>query len=298
MPDIKNTILRKKIGATIYDLMVKTVTTMVYDNNGTTLDDLLTAINTTISSHSTTLDTMLGGGAAYNISTAISNAISAVTDETDSSTPSLGYRVKTAEAAISAINNATTGILATSKAYTDEKIDVTAMTTAGYNNVSAYIAGVKTELEGKISGALHFKGTVNYVDLLPDPSGQTAPAEGDVYQVLYRGTSTQAGTDPLNAEYAFNGTDWVELGSIIDLSNYFNKTEVTTAIAAAKQEAIQSGQTYTDGLVGKTAMNAAGYNDAATWIATKSNIYVSTQQPANLTESDLWFYEIAAQPEP
>lgn len=313
MPDVKNTILKKKIGNTVYDLMVKTITSMVYDGNGATLDSLLQTITGDVSDIQTALGTMLNNGEAFDIAQAIANGVS------------------------------------DAEGYADDLVDKTAMTTAGYQNVSAYIEGVKTELSGLISGAFHFKGTVNFEAGLPNPSDPTPanrPAEGDVYQIKYRTNPAivafkgsvdyvadlpaseqtagdtyivkyegSTGSTELNhafvwnatgakwddignidwgAEFAFNGTAWVELGSIVDLSNYFTKSEVTSAIATAKTGAENTAQTYTDGLVGKTAMNAAGYNDAATWIATKSNIYVQTQQPANLTESDLWFYEIPA----
>ena len=48
-------------------------------------------------------------------------------------------------------------------------------------------------------------------------------AEGDVYIVKYSGTS---GSTSLNAEYAYNGKTWIELGTIIDLSSYSTKEEL------------------------------------------------------------------------
>ena len=101
-------------------------------------------------------------------------------------------------------------------------------------DVATFVNAIKTELEGKISGAFHFKGTVDlYADL---PS--TNVAGGDVYQVRYADT---AKTKSLNAEYAWKVTDeqagtgeWVELGSIVDLSAYSTTNEMNAAIIAAK----------------------------------------------------------------
>lgn len=45
------------------------------------------------------------------------------------------------------------------------------------------------------------------------------PANGDVYQVG-------------NSEYVWNGTEWIEFGTPIDLSNYYTKTEVDNLIGS------------------------------------------------------------------
>lgn len=56
-----------------------------------------------------------------------------------------------------------------------------------------------------ISGVFHFRGTVDTFDKLP-----AEKAEGDVYQVGEK-------------EYAWNGTEWVELGFLVDLTDYATK---------------------------------------------------------------------------
>lgn len=70
-------------------------------------------------------------------------------------------------------------------------------------------------LNGKISGVFHFKGsaTKNGDNLYKDSSLITNPELGDVYTVG-------------DAEYAWTGTEWIELGITTDLSNYYNKSEV------------------------------------------------------------------------
>lgn len=67
----------------------------------------------------------------------------------------------------------------------------------------------KTDVDGKVSGVFHFKGTVDNKEALPTDGNTT----GDVYQVGDR-------------EYAWNETEWVELGFVVDLSNYATKIEV------------------------------------------------------------------------
>lgn len=70
-------------------------------------------------------------------------------------------------------------------------------------------------LNGKISGVFHFKGsaTKNGNNLYKGSSLITNPEVGDVYTVG-------------DAEYAWTGTEWIELGITTDLSNYYNKSEV------------------------------------------------------------------------
>ena len=75
-----------------------------------------------------------------------------------------------------------------------------------------------------ITSVLQFKGTVNYVKDLPE----TEVKEGDVYHVRYSGSE---GTSGLNAEYVRIGSRWELLGPVVDLSNYYTKTETDTAIS-------------------------------------------------------------------
>ena len=63
-----------------------------------------------------------------------------------------------------------------------------------------------------ISGVFHFRGSVESFEKLP-----AEKAEGDVYQVV-------------DKEYAWNGTEWVELGFLVDLSSYATRTYVDDAV--------------------------------------------------------------------
>lgn len=76
----------------------------------------------------------------------------------------------------------------------------------------------KTEVDNKISGIKNdmasvftFKGTVANLTELNEKTGNTT---GDVWHV------TNAETGKTNAEYVWNGEDWEELGTAIDLSGY------------------------------------------------------------------------------
>ena len=87
--------------------------------------------------------------------------------------------------------------------------------TAGTNTTQiATTAFVKTAcdaISASLAAALKFKGIVaNLTEL----EAIVDPANGDVYQV------TNPGTGKTNAEYAYNGTAWVELGTEVDLSGY------------------------------------------------------------------------------
>ena len=67
----------------------------------------------------------------------------------------------------------------------------------------------KSEIDGKLSGAMHFKGTVTKVSNLPASGNQT----GDMYNVTETG-----------ANYAWDGSAWDKLSENIDLSGLVPNT--------------------------------------------------------------------------
>lgn len=85
-------------------------------------------------------------------------------------------------------------------------------TLAAYGINDAY---TKTQIDALIAGVWIFKGVKDYQSQLPT----TGNRNGDVWQVKYAGTS---GTVALDAEFAWNGSAWINLGSIltVDLSGY------------------------------------------------------------------------------
>lgn len=92
----------------------------------------------------------------------------------------------------------------------------------GYGITDAY---TKTEVDGMVAGTFHFKGSKSAYNQLP-----TDAKAGDVWQVG-------------DKEYAYNGSDWVELGFNIDLSAY--------ATTAAVAESYATKQSLSDGLAAK-----------------------------------------------
>lgn len=77
------------------------------------------------------------------------------------------------------------------------------------NKVNAEDVYTKTELDGKLAGAFHYKGNVENEQALPEQAEQ-----GDVYNVLDTG-----------ANYAYTGSEWDKLSEVIDLSSVYTKEE-------------------------------------------------------------------------
>ena len=76
---------------------------------------------------------------------------------------------------------------------------------------TAFVKAACDAVSASLAAALKFKGIVaNLTEL----EAIVDPANGDVYQV------TNPGTGKTNAEYAYNGTAWIELGTEVDLSGY------------------------------------------------------------------------------
>ena len=77
---------------------------------------------------------------------------------------------------------------------------------SGYGITDAY---TKSQIDGKLSGAMHFKGTVASASALPT----TDNTQGDMYNVTDTG-----------ANYAWDGTEWDKLSENIDLSGLVPNT--------------------------------------------------------------------------
>ena len=88
-----------------------------------------------------------------------------------------------------------------------------ATTLSGYGIIDAY---TKTEIDGKLSGAMHYKGQVNTYEDLPKSNNQT----GDMYNVVDDGHN-----------YAWNGTSWDKMSGEIDLSAYATTAAMNSALA-------------------------------------------------------------------
>lgn len=88
-----------------------------------------------------------------------------------------------------------------------------ATTLTGYGITDAY---TKAEIDGKLTGAMHYKGQVASYDALPS-SGNV---QGDVWNVEDDGHN-----------YAWNGTGWDRLAGEVDLSAYATTAWVNTQLA-------------------------------------------------------------------
>lgn len=288
MANVKNAILRKKINEVLTDLMVKTTASMVYVSDTETLATTLATLQASLKDHNDKLTALLGEDAASSITGKIDKAIEdALAELQDEDTEgSVGARIKALETAVAEITDEANGVLATAKAYTDEKLGFEG---TEFTTVKEYVDTIKTSLNASIAGAFHFKGSVDYVDQLPTED----LSNGDVYQVKYAGTSTNAGTTPLNAEYVYNGTAFEELGSVIDLSAYATIESQTAAILAAKEQAATDATTKANAAQAAAEATAAAAlaeykTENATALAGKGRFIASETEPEDLTENDLW----------
>ena len=90
----------------------------------------------------------------------------------------------------------------TKPSYNFSEIGSTPTSLSGYGITNAY---TKTEVDGLVSGVLHYKGTKATVAALPSTGNTT----GDTWHITADGS-----------EWAWDGTEWQELGTAVDLSNY------------------------------------------------------------------------------
>ena len=112
------------------------------------------------------------------------------------------------------------------------------------------------EVKEQVVGAFHFRGTVDTVE---DLENIADPEEGDVYEVLAD-----------ESEWAFNGTEWIELGSKFDLSDYYTKAECNANFDAngAADAAETAAKAYADenfdakGAAAQALQDAKDYADA------------------------------------
>ena len=83
------------------------------------------------------------------------------------------------------------------------------------------------DLKASVAAALDYKGTKDTYEDLPSKNNK----KGDVWNVVAAHGSTPAGTN-----YAWDGTQWDPLGGTVDLSGYYTKSQVDSAISTAKSE--------------------------------------------------------------
>lgn len=115
-------------------------------------------------------------------------------------------------------------------------------TLAGYGITNAY---TKTEVDGMVAGAFHFRGEKSAYNQLP-----TNAKEGDVWQVG-------------DKEYAWDGDSWVELGFNVDLSAYATTASVSSTYAtiATVNTKANSSDVYTKSQVDSAVGAKANSSD-------------------------------------
>ena len=146
-------------------------------------------------------------------------------------------------ALISDIPNVSSWALAANKpSYTFAELTSHPTTIANYGITDAY---TKTEVDGMVSGVLHYKGTKATVSALPSSGNVT----GDVWHVTADG-----------GEYAWDGSTWQELGSTVDLSGYVPTSRTINgkaltgniSLSASDVNALPSNTTYVSSFNGST----------------------------------------------
>lgn len=125
------------------------------------------------------------------------------------------------------IPNVPSWALAASKpSYTFSELTSHPTTLNDYGITNAY---TKTEVDGLVSGVLHYKGTKATVSALPSSGNVT----GDVWHITADGS-----------EWAWDGSAWQELGTAVDLSGYLQTGDIASWAKAANKP------TYTASEVG------------------------------------------------
>lgn len=95
------------------------------------------------------------------------------------------------------------------------------------------------DLRASVAAALDYKGTKDTYEDLPSEDNK----KGDVWNVVAAHGSTPAGTN-----YAWDGTQWDPLGGTVDLSEYYTKSQVDSAISTAKSE-LEAADTALEGQI-------------------------------------------------
>lgn len=95
------------------------------------------------------------------------------------------------------------------------------------------------ELKASVAAALDYKGTKDTYEELPTKGNK----KGDVWNVVAAHGTTPAGTN-----YAWDGAAWDPLGGTVDLSGYYTKSQVDSAISTAKSE-LEAADTALEGQI-------------------------------------------------
>lgn len=137
-----------------------------------------------------------------------------------------------------------------------------------------------TTLESKIASVYSYKGSKATYAELP-----TNAAAGDVWNVEEAHDNHPAGTN-----WAWTGTAWDALGGVIDLSSYYNKTQVDSAIDAKvniEKSARESADTELDGKITTNTQAIAKINGDASTDGSIANAIKQAKDYADTKTGDL-----------
>lgn len=140
--------------------------------------------------------------------------------------------------------------------YNFSEIGSTPTTINGYGITDAY---TKTEVDNKVSAVLRYKGVKATVDALPSSGNVT----GDVWHV----TAT-------SGEYAWDGTEWQELGTAISIPAATGSSTTGVTIADHSTTTIygvSSSTTSVTGVSGSTSVYGVKSGDNSTTTASKAS---------------------------
>ena len=159
---------------------------------------------------------------------------------------------------------------------------------SGNNIVNTYAKKTdvytKTEVDSKVAGAYHFKGTVDSVSALPT----TGVSEGDIYNI-----GSDLNGDNYAAHYDSDGNlQWDKLGGTIDLSGYLTKTDAASTYLGINANAASATKLTTARIIslsgdatGSVSFNGTANAAIATTLA-NSGVTAGTYGPtANATAS-------------
>ena len=180
----------------------------------------------------------------YSSATSASGYIDLKSGSTGTNTQVITFPDATGTVALTSdIPNVSSWALAANKpSYTFAELTSHPTTIANYGITDAY---TKTEVDGMVSGVLHYKGTKTTVSALPSSGNIT----GDVWHVTADG-----------GEYAWDGSTWQELGSTVDLSGYVPTSRTINgkaltgniSLSASDVSALPSNTTYVSSFNGST----------------------------------------------
>lgn len=159
----------------------------------------------------TTFDGTVDGNADTATEFASAQSVTLTGDVTGTASSTAGWSVAT--------TLANSGV--TAGTYKSVTVDAKGRVTAGTNPTTLSGFGItdaytKTEIDTKLTSAMHYKGSVANVASLPASNN----AVGDFYNVTATGEN-----------YAWTGSEWDVTGSIIDLQSITN-AEIDTVVAS------------------------------------------------------------------